>query len=67
MLYLGGKVRADKNGGVGGGINCGGGGVRDIADQRNNPTRFMMHGNLKEGGAEMAAEKAVSTRGVGIM
>ena len=36
-----------------------------FADQRDNLTRFMMHGNLKTSGAELVAEKAASNRGRG--
>ena len=28
-----------------------------IADQRDNPTRFMVHGNLTASGSELAAKK----------
>ena len=49
----------------GGSADGGGCGGRAKADQRNNPTRFMMHGNLTASGAELAAEKAASKRGRG--
>ena len=35
---------------------------RDIADQRNNLTRFMMRGKVTTSGAELAAEKVTSNR-----
>ena len=56
------KVGEDKNGGDGGSVNAGGSGGRDLADQRNNMTRFMMHGNLTSRWAELAVKKAASNR-----
>ena len=41
-----GGVRTDKNRGEGGSADGGGCGRRDIADQRNNLTRFMIHGKM---------------------
>ena len=35
---------------------------RDIADQRNKLTRFLMYGHLKERGAELAAKKAARNK-----
>ena len=38
---------------------------RDIADHRNNLTRFMIHGKLTASEEELAAKKAASNRGWG--
>ena len=55
----------DKNGGYRGSSDGRGGGGRYIAYQRNNLTRFMMHGKLTARGVELAAEKLESNRGRG--
>ena len=65
LLSVGEKVGVDKNRGNGESADGGGCGGRAIADQRNNLTRFMMHGKLMASGAELAAEKAASNRGRG--
>ena len=57
-----GQIRTE---GDGGSADGGGGNRRAIADQRDNLTRFMMHGKLTASGAELAAEKAASNRGSG--
>ena len=65
LLSVRGKVGADKNGGDGGSTEDGGGDGRAIADQRDNLTRFMMHGKLTTSGEKMSAVKAASNRGRG--
>ena len=65
LLSVGGKVGVDKNRGNGESADGGGCGGRAIVDQRNNLTRFMMHGKLTASEAELAAEKAASNRGRG--
>ena len=65
LIYLGRKVGVDKNRGYGGSANSSGGGGIAIMDQRDNQTRFMMHGKLTASEAELAAEKVASNRGGG--
>ena len=50
LLSIKGKVGADNNRGGGESTDGGGGGGRAIADQKNNLTRLMMHGNLTASG-----------------
>ena len=52
----------DNNRGDGGSADGGG---RAIADQRDNLTRFTMHGKLTESRAELTGEKAASNKGRG--
>ena len=65
LIFVGGKVRADKNGGYGESDDDGGGSRRSIEDQRNNMTMFMIHGKLTASRAELADEKAASNMGRG--
>ena len=53
-------VGVDRNRGDGGSA---GGGGRAIVDQRNNLTRFILHGKLTASRAELVAEKVASIRG----
>ena len=63
LLSARGKAGADNIGGDGGAQMAAGGDGREVADQRNILTRFMMHGKLMASGVELAAEKAASNRG----
>ena len=65
VLSVGGEVRGDKNRGGWGSADGGRGSERVIAYQRNNLTRFMMHGKLTASGTDLEAEKAASNRGRG--
>ena len=65
LLFIRGEVGADKKGGDGGIYGGDGVGRRAIEDQRNNLKRFMIHGDMKASGAELAAKKAASNRGRG--
>ena len=62
LLSAGGKFGKDKKGGNGGSAACG---RISISYQRNNLTRFVMHGKLTAIRADLAAEKAAKNRGEG--
>ena len=53
--YVGGGVGAENNRGYRGGR-------RAIVDQRDNLTRFMMHGKLTASGVELMAKKVASNK-----
>ena len=68
LISFGGGCRADNNGGNGwssNGANGADGGIISIADHGENMKRFMIHGKLMAGGADLAAKKMGSNRGRG--
>ena len=65
LLSVRGEVGADNNIGERGSADGDRGGGRDIANHRDNLTRFMIPGKLTACGAEMTDERAASNMGRG--